>query len=113
MSGITTHVLDTSRGAPAAGLDLELAREVDGGFTVIDAGPTDGDGRRTVLEATDGRVPEGTYRLRFETAAWFARQETACFHPHVDIVFRITDGTAHHHVPLLLSPYGYTTYRGS
>ena len=79
MSGITTHVLDTSRGAPAAGLDLELAREVDGGFTVIDAGPTDGDGRRTVLEATDGRVPEGTYRLRFETAAWFARQETACF----------------------------------
>ncbi len=106
---ISTHVLDATHGRPAEGMDLRLERE-DG--VVLGAGTTDADGRCPAL--TDGLVLEpGRYRLRFETGEWFASTDTRSFYPWVELVFEVTDPTGHYHVPLLLSPFAYSTYRGS
>ncbi len=103
---ITTHVLDTAVGRPARGVAIELDRLDDGAWQRVGAGTTDDDGRlRTLTPA--GPVASGTYRIRFATAAHSA------FFPIVEICFAIVDGTQHYHVPLLISPFGYSTYRGS
>jgi len=103
---ITTHVLDTAAGCPARGLTVELEHLDTGVWHSIGAGTTDADGRlRTLTPA--GPVAPGTYRIRFQTASLSA------FFPVVEIYFAIEDGEQHYHVPLLLSPYGYSTYRGS
>lgn len=111
MTGITTHVLDTSAGRPAAGVPVELHRLGDGGWVPLGAGATGEDGR------LGGLLPEGleagTYRLRFDTGAYFRARGVEAFFPQVVVVFRVADPTEHHHVPLLLSPFGYATYRGS
>jgi len=104
--GISTHVLDTSRGRPAAGVAITLEIE-RGGWDVVAMGRTDNDGRlRLVTDAPES----GTYRLTFATGEYFAG---ATFFPEVSIVFAINDAAQHYHVPLLLSPFGYSTYRGS
>jgi 5-hydroxyisourate hydrolase len=106
---ISTHVLDATRGRPAAGMALRLER-LDG--TVVGHGTTDDDGR--CPELTGGlSLDSGGYRLRFETGDWFARTGTPTFYPVVELVFEVTDSAAHYHVPLLLSPFAYSTYRGS
>jgi 5-hydroxyisourate hydrolase len=106
---ISTHVLDAVAGAPAPGMSLRLER-ADG--TPVGAGRTNADGR--CPELTEGLELEvGTYRLRFETGDWFAERETATFYPAVELSFEVTDAAAHYHVPLLLSPFAYSTYRGS
>jgi 5-hydroxyisourate hydrolase len=105
----STHVLDAANGAPAAGLDVRLESQ-DG--TVLTETTTNDDGRCPAL--TEGHtLVAGTYRLCFETGAWFARSGTPTFYPRVELVFEITDPDAHYHVPLLLSPFAYSTYRGS
>lgn len=114
MSAITTHVLDTARGRPAAGVPVYL-EWVSGerGPGVIGRGVTDADGRlRTLLPPEAGLQP-GTYRLVFDTDAYFAERRQEAFYPEVSIVFTVRDAGEHYHVPLLLSPYGYSTYRGS
>jgi 5-hydroxyisourate hydrolase len=113
MSGITTHVLDTARGRPASGVPITLSiRATDGAWREIGRGMTDGDGRlRTLTPAAD--VERGTYRITFDTSAYFAAQGVQGFYPEATIVFEVRDGTEHYHVPLLLQPYGYSTYRGS
>lgn len=103
MAGITTHVLDTSTGRPAAGLPLVLRY----GEGIVFEGVTDADGRARVLDPA--RVLAGTYRLTFDTGA----HHPDGFFPEATIVFRIDDVAQHYHVPLLLSPFGYSTYRGS
>ncbi|MFP5246665.1 MAG: hydroxyisourate hydrolase [Thermoanaerobaculia bacterium] len=103
MAGITTHVLDTARGVPARGIAVTLLR----GDAVLFRGATDNDGRARVLEPTD--VQPGVYRITFDTGAYNADG----FFPEATIVFRIEDVSQHYHVPLLLSPFGYSTYRGS
>ncbi len=110
---ITTHVLDTALGRPAAAVPIQLAfHEPDGTWRAIGAGETDADGRlRTLTPAGD--VDAGTYRITFDTAAYFATHGVAGFFPVVEIQFIVRDGDTHHHVPLLLSPFGYSTYRGS
>ncbi len=105
---MTTHVLDTARGHPAAQVPVVLEHVDQDGSRRLGAAQTDADGRVGAI-GPDELAP-GTYRLVFDTAA--ALGEDAFF-PVVTITFVITDGTAHHHVPLLLSPFGYTTYRGS
>tara|TARA_R110002049_G_scaffold2750_8_gene22209 strand:- start:146197 stop:146535 length:339 start_codon:yes stop_codon:yes gene_type:complete len=110
-SPITTHVLDTSRGCPAAGIQVSLYRgdQPD----PIGRGETDADGRiMTGLVASDDFQP-GIYRLRFETAEYFQRLERSSFYPEVIIAFETEAGQEHYHVPLLLAPFGYSTYRGS
>ena len=110
---ITTHVLDTAAGRPGRGIAIDLERADDrGGWAPVGAGTTDDDGRlRTLTPA--GPVEPGTYRIRFATGAYFAAHGTAGFFPVVEIQFTVADGAQHYHVPLLLSPYGFSTYRGS
>lgn len=112
-SAITTHVLDTALGRPAAGVPVRLTRidpqDPDNIVVLADA-VTDDDGRATDLGPD--QVPAGTYQLRFGTAAYYAATGQECFFPQVTVTFAVTD-RRHHHVPLLLSPFAYSTYRGS
>ena len=110
---ITTHVLDTAAGRAAAGVPIRLELLAAGTWNLVGEGATDADGRlRTLTPA--GTLAEGTYRIRFDTAEYFAATgTTAYFFPVAEIQFLVRDGNAHYHVPLLLSPYGYSTYRGT
>ena len=113
MSGITTHVLDTSRGRPASGVAVRLEVEKAGGWQQIGDGVTDADGRARDLSPIDLVLTAGAYRLTFATGPYFAAQEIETFYREVVIVFTVSDLAQHYHVPLLLSPFGYSTYRGS
>lgn len=111
MSSITTHVLDTAIGRPASGIALILAKSGGDGWVTIGRGTTDIDGRcKTLLK--DGKLKKGAYRLTFGVASYFKRTRQTAFYPSVSIIFTVRD-SRHHHVPLLLSPWGYSTYRGS
>jgi 5-hydroxyisourate hydrolase len=113
MSTLSTHVLDTSLGRPAAGVAVTLERLSERGApTLAGFGRTDGDGRLRDLPPAGQMLANGEYRLRFDTTAYFAESGRESFYPSVAVDFRVT-GEAHYHVPLLLSPYGYSTYRGS
>lgn len=114
MSTITTHVLDTSRGSPASGVPimLELQSE-DGQWQLLGKGTTDADGRLRDLLMPGEPLIIGTYRLTFDTETYFRAHNVEGFYPFVLVVFSILDTEEHYHVPLLLSPYGYSTYRGS
>ncbi|MEW5812626.1 MAG: hydroxyisourate hydrolase [Actinomycetota bacterium] len=103
---LSTHVLDATTGRPATGVAVTL-RSAGG---EVAAGVTDDDGRIGLLAA---ELENGTYRLRFDTASYFTARGVTGFYPEVLIVFEVTDAKAHHHVPLLLSPYAYSTYKGS
>lgn len=113
MSAITTHVLDTSRGRPAAGVPIILEQHSGGDWRELGRGRTDDDGRLRALLAEGVRPEPGTYRLTFDTAEYFKAQGATSFYPVVHIVFAIGAPDEHYHVPLLLSPFGYSTYRGS
>jgi len=114
MSQITTHVLDTSRGCPAVGVAVVLERQAgDDCWTEFARSATNADGRSAALLPEGVTLATGTYRLRFATAAYFQSFGVRGFYPEVQVVFQIDDAHAHYHVPLLLSPYGYSTYRGS
>ncbi len=109
---ITTHVLDTSMGKPAAGVHVRLSFYENGAWRELARGATDLDGRcKTLLPP--GPLPSGLYRLTFETGAYFERRKSETFYPRVSIHFDVKEADGHCHVPLLLSPWGYSTYRGS
>jgi 5-hydroxyisourate hydrolase len=114
MSTISTHVLDTALGRPAAGVQVILEQVDDAGLGVsLGVGMTDADGRvRELLPAGETLRP-GNYRLRFDTGAYFGALKIETFYPSVTVEFRITEPAGRYHVPLLVSPYGYSTYRGS
>jgi 5-hydroxyisourate hydrolase len=105
MSGITTHVLDTSRGCPAAGVPVVLERAVNARWEPVGRGTTDADGR--ARELLSSAPEDGRYRLTFDTGGY------SRFYPEVMVTFVVEGGEDHYHVPLLLSPFGYSTYRGS
>ncbi len=111
-SPITTHVLDTSQGAPAVGVSVKLERVVGNHVDMLGRTTTDDDGR-VINWPEPFVVHPGTYRVTFATAAYFERSGQACFYPEVAVLFEVADASAHHHVPLLISPFGYSTYRGS
>lgn len=114
MSPITTHVLDLTLGKPAAGVSVRLDRVESGpGDYLVGQGRTDGDGRVGTLLPDGARLLPGTYRLTFDTRAYFESLGRASFYPTVQVTFLVTEVTGHYHVPLLLSPFGYSTYRGS
>jgi 5-hydroxyisourate hydrolase len=113
MSAVTTHVLDTSRGRPAAGVAVTLLRQSADEWQAIGRGTTDDDGRLRALMAADAPLDPGTYRLVFQTGEYFHAHAVRAFYPQVIIDFTVAAGEAHYHVPLLLSPFGYSTYRGS
>jgi 5-hydroxyisourate hydrolase len=107
VASLSTHVLDTSTGRPALGVHITLESEAG---AVVGEGTTDADGRLASIGPEP--LPTGDYRLRFDTGRWYEFQGSSGFYPEVVVMFRIEDDE-HHHVPLLLSPYGYSTYRGS
>lgn len=108
MTSLSTHVLDTSLGRPAAGVRARLAS--DGDDTVLAEGVTDADGRIASLGVD---LAPGDHVLRFDTGAYFSSSGTEAFYPQVVVVFTVAAGTGHYHLPVLLSPFGYATYRGS
>ncbi len=109
---LSTHVLDATAGCPAAGMPVRLDRRDGAGWAGLAEGVTGPDGRLAGWVPAAG-FGAGEYRLRFGTGDWFAGQGRVTFYPEVVVIFTVTDPVAHHHVPLLLSPYGYSTYRGS
>lgn len=106
---LSTHVLDATTGAPAAGIDVRLDSRVGGTWQPAGAGVTDPDGRIRSL----GEPGVGVHRLAFDTQRYFAVHGTRSFYPEVTIAVEVVDAADHHHVALLLSPYAYSTYRGS
>ena len=113
MSPITTHILDTGRGRPAGGVAVVLEFLADSSWTELARGLTDSNGRITDLLPHDFALHPGIYRLRFDTGAYFRGQGVPSFYPEVVVLAQIDDPREHYHIPLLLSPYGYSTYRGS
>jgi 5-hydroxyisourate hydrolase len=107
MSAITTHVLDTTAGRPAAGVPVLLERRTPEGWQREGSGVTDADGRLRTLLPADVSLAAGEYRITFDTRA------RSAFYPSVSVQFTVDDPVQHYHVPLLLSPFGYSTYRGS
>lgn len=121
MSPITVHILDTALGRPAGGVLVQLARveptdstqlDFNAKVTQLATGHTNADGRLLDL-LEPGALQSGVYQLRFDTAGYFARTQRVGFYPSVSVVFEIRAADEHYHVPLLLSPFGYSTYRGS
>ncbi|WP_448072868.1 hydroxyisourate hydrolase [Georgenia yuyongxinii] len=110
-SHVTTHVLDAVAGVPAAGVGLTLLRHAGGELTEVAAGHTDADGRAGELGPAS--LEPGTYRIVFATGEYFSALGRPAFYPEVTIDFRVEAGRPHDHVPLLLSPFAYSTYRGS
>ena len=115
MSAVTTHVLDTGSGRPASGVRVRLEACGDdgpaaGGWRELASSDTDADGR--VRDLGPDRLEPGTYRLVFDTGSWYAGRGVDAFYPEVTVAF-IVSGEEHLHVPLLLAPFGYSTYRGS
>ena len=110
---ITTHVLDTSRGRPAAGISVVLEQHVGSQWRIVGRGETDADGRQRNLMPEGVELGAAVYRLVFDTRDYFEPQGVATFYPEIVIVFETIPGETHYHVPLLLGPFGYTTYRGT
>lgn len=114
MSAITTHVLDVSEGKPASGVPVLLEqRSNKDAWKELGKGATDPDGRVRDLLPKSAALSKGDYRLTFDTGAYFRAGGTKAFYPSVSVVFEISETGEHYHVPLLLSPFGYSTYRGS
>jgi 5-hydroxyisourate hydrolase len=114
MSTISTHILDTSRGAPASGVAVSLEMQnTDESWGELSHAWTDEDGRVKPFFLLEEPLLAGTYRLVFDTDAYFSALNIDCFYPQVCVVFRVEEATQHYHVPLLISPFGYSTYRGT
>ena len=110
--GLSTHILDTAIGRPAAGVSLELSKLSDGVWRLAGRGSTDADGRCKTLLG-DAPLEAATYKIKFATEEYFSAQSLTGLYPYVEIVFTVTDPAQHYHIPLLLTANGYTTYRGS
>ncbi len=109
MSTISTHVLDTALGKPAQGVRITLSRD----SSPIGSGVTDEDGRVRDLMQGGSTLAEGEYKLTFSVGDYFNASKRSTFYNHIVVEFQIPEGTGHYHIPLLVSPYGYSTYRGS
>ena len=114
MSTISTHILDTSRGKPASAVAVSLeSQNSDESWTQLTHAWTDEEGRVKPFFLLEEPLPAGTYRLVFDTEAYFSTLEINCFYPQVCVVFTIKEEPQHYHIPLLISPFGYSTYRGT
>jgi 5-hydroxyisourate hydrolase len=114
MKGISTHILDLVHGKPAKGVPVRLEKQnAAGDWRLLAQARTDQDGRCAQLLPSGENVSPGIYRLSFDTGNYYGRQKIDTFYPVVEVIFQARDGELHFHIPLLLSPNGYTTYRGS
>ncbi len=113
MSQITSHILDTSIGQPAADVLITLQHQTGDDWLMLGSAPTDSDGRVSDFTGNTETLEAGVYKLTFYLSEYYQRQNMSSFYPHVDVVFEIDGDGQHYHVPLLLNPFGYSTYRGS
>ncbi|ATB29029.1 hydroxyisourate hydrolase [Melittangium boletus] len=113
MSTLSTHVLDTQWGRPASGVPITLEQQAGDTWRELARGTTNADGRVRDFLPANTRLEPGTYRMTFHTAEYFRAHQTKGFYPYVSVVFELASTEEHYHVPLLLSPFGYSTYRGS
>jgi len=114
MRGVSTHVLDITRGIPARDLEVHLERsENSGDWRMISSAYTGQDGRCSQLLAEGDLLPPGIYRLAFDTASYFSKHGMPTLYPQIEVTFSVVEGEDHYHIPLLLSPYGYSTYKGT
>lgn len=113
MSQITTHILDTAKGCPAPGVAITLYQQADQGWIKVGSGQTDEDGRVPDLCPNGDVLAGGTYRMHFAVSDYFETIGAPVFYPWAEVVFNIDGNGQHCHIPLLLAPYGYSTYRGS
>jgi 5-hydroxyisourate hydrolase len=113
MSSISTHILDTARGTPAAGVAITLYKQESHKWEAIGSGATDNDGRVPDLCKNHPNLSAGTYKMHFDTQQYFSATGDNLFYPYAEVVFIIDQHKQHYHIPLLLSPFGYSTYRGS
>ena len=113
MSQITTHVLDTSRGLPVQNLPVTLSKQTSEGWEILASGKTNADGRIAELLAEEVKLAAGIYRMHFNTGTYYKTRKETGFYPYVDIVFELDASGSHYHIPLLLTAFGYSTYRGS
>ncbi|GAA5810565.1 hypothetical protein MFLAVUS_003988 [Mucor flavus] len=113
-SPVTCHVLIASLGTPGQNIDVKIEKlDSAGGFTTLSTSQTNSDGRCPTLLPDGYKAEKGIYRVTFETQAFFSKIGQECFYPYVQIVFELANPEQHYHIPLLISPYSYTTYRGS
>lgn len=112
MTNITTHILDTTKGKPAEGVTIILYGGENDEWTELARGKTNIDGRITDLVNKDDLLQYGIYKMRFETKDYFDKNQIQTFYPYVEIIFEI-ESDQYYHIPLLLNPFGYSTYRGS
>lgn len=113
MTQITSHILDTSLGLPAEGVLITLMQQQADDWLLLGSVETNGDGRVSDFIGSDEVLPGGVYKLTFYLSDYYTRHNLKSFYPYVDVVFEIDSSGQHYHVPLLLNPYGYSTYRGS
>jgi 5-hydroxyisourate hydrolase len=114
MKRISTHILDLVQGKPATAVPVRLEKQNDNGdWRLLTAARTDQDGRCAQLLPEEEDLSEGIYRLTFETGSYFALRKIDALHPVVEVTFQVQQGDSHFHLPVLLTPNGYTTYRGS
>jgi 5-hydroxyisourate hydrolase len=110
---LTIHALDTTAGKPAVGLSVVVAMRENNAWKELASGQTNDAGRIAQLLPSDSRLAAGVYRVTFATGKYFAERGIKTFYPEVPVIFEVTDPNAHHHLPLILSPHGYSTYRGN
>lgn len=113
MSGISTHVLDNSRGSPGSGLAVTLEFRTSTGWELRGSGTTGDDGRISRLLSMENELVRGTYRVIFNTGSYYHLIGQESFYPQVVVVFEVVNSDEHYHIPLLLNAFGYTTYRGN
>jgi 5-hydroxyisourate hydrolase len=111
--GISTHILDTANGRPAAGVPITLARLSNATWSLLNDDHTNTDGRCENLLPPTHQLQLGVYRIHFTTAVYYEQQQLQGLYPFVEVTFTVTDSNQHYHIPLLLTANGYTTYRGS
>lgn len=113
MSQITTHILDTTRGLPAKAVPIILYEQKDSSWQKLASGETNSDGRISNLLNKNVVLNAGIYRMHFDTKSYFDANNEQGFYPYVDVVFELDGSNSHYHIPLLLTAFGYSTYRGS
>ncbi len=113
-SPVTTHVLDLASGRPAAGIEVAIEALISSGrWQTLARGKTGADGRIARFTPSGFKIKRGSYRLLYKTGPYFRARKSRTFYPEIPVVFSVHDPGEHYHVPLLLSPFGYSTYRGS
>jgi len=113
MTQITSHILDTSRGSPAQNVLITLLQQHEDDWIMLGSAATDSDGRVGDFGAQVVQLPAGIYKLSFYLSEYYSALQQKCFYPYLDVAFEIDGDGQHYHLPLLLNPFGYTTYRGS